>query len=337
MNTTKNTTTKTSVYEHLKFTSFSEFQKWIIKEEQKYFIQFPVAMSWNTKTVNVKQYICHRSGEKRLKTAPKIIPKLIGSKKFDGICPALINIKTSKIDGMCSVVYQKLHIGHPCNRSELPHMNLNEEDKFNTAKKLSLGVPRNILLGQYESTYNQEKCSRINLLNYNDVTNIAKQFNLNEPFPKLFNDDSKNIASFVLKNKNSIFFYREEGIEDDQFPTLKKDDFAIGYMNENQEFNLKRYGYKIICFNGKHGTNPIDFILHILLVTDLDSEGYPVAFLLTNRNDEVVISVLLDKIKDRLGTASPKTIMSDMQSSYFNSLIKKMGPVQHVACARSLV
>jgi len=83
---------------------------------------------------------------------------------------------------MCSVVYQKLHVGHPCNRSELPHMNLNEQDKYNIAKKLPLGVLRNILLGQYESTHNQEISSRIDLLNYNDVTNIAKQFNLNEPF-----------------------------------------------------------------------------------------------------------------------------------------------------------
>jgi len=275
-----------------------------------------------------------------LKTAPKFIPKL-GSKKLGGICPALINVKTSKNDGTRSVMYQKLHVGHPCNRSELPYINLNAEDKFNIAKKLSLGVPRSVILGQYESTENEEICSRINLLNYNDVTNIAKQFNLNDPFPKLFNNDSKNIASFVLRNNNSILFYKKEGIEDDQFPTLKKDDFALGSMNKNQERNLKRYGYKTICFDSTHGTNPNDFILHTLLVTDVDCEGYPVAFLLTNRNDEVVISVLLEKINDRLGSVSPKTIMSDMQTSYFNSWIKKNGSCQsqtilHVTCARSL-
>lgn len=100
-------------------------------------------------------------------------------------------------------------------------------------------------------------------------------------------------------------------------------------MNKNQERNLKRYGYKTICFDGTHGSNPNGFILHTLLVTDVDCEGYPVAFLLTNRNDEVVISVLLEKIKDRLGSVSPKTIMSDMQTSYFNSWLKKMGPVNH--------
>lgn len=53
------------MYEHIKFTFFCEFQKWKINEEQKYhFIQFPVPKSWITKTVFIKQYICHRSGEK---------------------------------------------------------------------------------------------------------------------------------------------------------------------------------------------------------------------------------------------------------------------------------
>lgn len=47
-----------------------------------------------------------------------------------------------------------------------------------------------------------------------------------------------------------------------QFPTLKKENFALGYMNENQERNFKRYGYKTICFDGTH---PNDFILHALL------------------------------------------------------------------------
>ncbi|XP_008182907.1 uncharacterized protein LOC103309388 [Acyrthosiphon pisum] len=78
-----------------------------------------------------------------------------------------------------------------------------------------------------------------------------------------------------------------EGVLDEEFTTLKKNDFALGYMDHNQEHNLMRYGYKTICFDGTHGTNPNDFILHTILVTDVDCGGYPVAFLLSNRNDEV--------------------------------------------------
>jgi len=54
------------------------------------------------------------------------------------------------------------------------------------------------------------------------VANVAKQYNLNEPFPALYREDSKNIASFTLKNKNAILFYKAEGILDEEFPTLKK-------------------------------------------------------------------------------------------------------------------
>ncbi|VVC28141.1 Hypothetical protein CINCED_3A014603 [Cinara cedri] len=275
------------VYDHLKFTSLNEFEKWKIDVEQKCFIQFSVAISWKTKMFTVKQYVCHRSGEKRLKSAPKVIPKLIGSKKLGGICPALITTKKSKIDGMCSVVYQKIHIGHPCDKSELPYMSLNGE-----------------------------------------VVNITQQYNFNKPFPMLYYNHN-NTASFVLNNQNSILFYKAKGIKDNEFPTLKKEDFALGYMNENQELKFKRHGYKTICFDGTYGINSNDYILHTILVADVDSEGSPVAFLLTNRNDDVVISVLLEKIKNRLGTISPKSIMSDMQMFYFNSWINTMGPVKH--------
>jgi len=155
------------------------------------------------------------------------------------------------------------------------------------------------LLGQYESTQRNDedlqRCSRIDLLNYHDVANIAKQYNLNEPFPALYKDDSKNIASFTIKNKNAILFYKDEGVLDEEFPTLKKNDFALGYMDHNQEQTLKRYGYKTICFDGTHGTNPNDFILHTMLVTDVDCEGYPVAFLLSNRNYEEFLVFYLKK------------------------------------------
>lgn len=97
-----------------------------------------------------------------------------------------------------------------------------------------------------------------------------------------------------------FFFYKAEGILDEKFPTLKKNDFALGYMGHNQEQTFKRYGYKTICFDGTHSTNHNDFILHTMLVTDVDRVRYLVAFLLSNRNDEVVFSVLLEKIKFRI-------------------------------------
>ncbi|KAL4148873.1 hypothetical protein QTP88_003018 [Uroleucon formosanum] len=210
---------------------------------------------------------------------------------------------------------------------ELPHTSLNANEKLAIANKLALGVPLNVLLGQYESSQrNGENInSHIDLLNYYDVVNVAKQYNLNEPFPALYKEDSKNIASFTVKNKNAILFYKAEEVLDEEFPTLKKNDFELVYMDHNQEHNLKRYGYKIICFDGTHGTNPNDLILHTILVTDVNCEVYPVPFLLSNKNDEVLVSVLLENIKVRIGIVSPKTIMSDMQMTYFNSWWRKLG------------
>jgi len=60
-------------YEQLQFQNIKEFEKWKIDVEQKSYFQFSTAVWWKTKKYTVTKYICHRSGEKRLKTMPKII------------------------------------------------------------------------------------------------------------------------------------------------------------------------------------------------------------------------------------------------------------------------
>jgi len=67
-------------YEQLQFQNIQEFEIWKIDVEQKSYFQFSTAGWWKTKKCTVTKYVCHRSGEKRLKKIPKIIPKLIGSK-----------------------------------------------------------------------------------------------------------------------------------------------------------------------------------------------------------------------------------------------------------------
>jgi len=180
-------------YEQLQFQNIQEFERWKIDVEQKSYFQFSTAVWWKTKKCTVTKYVCHRSGEKRLKTMPKIIPKLIGSKKLNGICPTFLTLREFNFSGLCSVIYQKTHLGHECDKRELPHTSLNANEKLAIANKLALGVPLNVLLGQYESPQRNGEniSSRIDLLNYHDVANVAKQYNLNKPFPALYKEDSK--------------------------------------------------------------------------------------------------------------------------------------------------
>lgn len=65
-------------------------------------------------------------------------------------------------------------------------------------------------------------------------------------------------------------------------PILRKEDFALGFMNAVMERKLKEYG-KVICMDGTHGTNIKGYELTVMQVKDNRNIGFPVAFFLSNR------------------------------------------------------
>lgn len=75
---------------------------------------------------------------------------------------------------------------------------------------------------------------------------------------------------------------------------MKKEDFALGFMNSIMEDKLRKFP-NIICIDGTHGTNKRGMDLTILLIKDDRNAGFPVAFLLTNRLDQQVQEVFLGR------------------------------------------
>lgn len=76
---------------------------------------------------------------------------------------------------------------------------------------------------------------------------------------------------------------------------LKKEDFALGFMNSVMEDKLKSFS-NIICLDGTHGTNRKGTDLTIVLIKDDKNAGFPVAFFLTNRLDQEVQEVFLGEL-----------------------------------------
>lgn len=74
------------------------------------------------------------------------------------------------------------------------------------------------------------------------------------------------------------------------YPGLKDEDFAVGFMNNIMEKKLKDFS-KIICMDGTHGTNRRNWELTTVLVKDDQNMGFPVAFLVTNRLDQVIQNI----------------------------------------------
>ncbi|XP_064211804.1 uncharacterized protein LOC103313542 isoform X1 [Tribolium castaneum] len=101
-------------------------------------------------------------------------------------------------------------------------------------------------------------------------------------------------------------------------------------MNLGQEEILKKYGSDCICIDGIHGLNQYDFEMHTLLVIDDVREGFPCAFLISNRSDETVLKIFFHHIKERIGfQLTSKVFMSDMAEAYYKAWNFIMGPAKY--------
>lgn len=92
---------------------------------------------------------------------------------------------------------------------------------------------------------------------------------------------------------------------------------------------LEKYGNDVICIDETHGMNSYHFNLTTLLVLDDMREGFPCAFMISNRIDEGVLTIFYSKIKSLTGDLQPNVFMSDMAESFFNAWIVEMKPPKH--------
>ena len=61
-----------------------------------------------------------------------------------------------------------------------------------------------------------------------------------------------------------------------------------------------------------HETNGYDFTLITLMIIDEYGEGFPVAWCISNREDQPLLLQFYGAIKNRVGPLSPKWFMSDL-------------------------
>lgn len=82
---------------------------------------------------------------------------------------------------------------------------------------------------------------------------------------------------------------------------------------------------RIICVDGTHGTNRRNWELTIVLVKDEQNMGFPVAFLITNRSDQLIQEIFFKELKSRFQEPiKAEYIMSDDDPKYYNAWIVAM-------------
>ncbi|EFA08432.1 hypothetical protein TcasGA2_TC006079 [Tribolium castaneum] len=170
---------------------------------------------------------------------------------------------------------------HEGHKDELSCQPLSETEQTSIVEQIKMGISYEVILKKAREMQIDE-CSRLNLLTIKDIRYLAEKHGL-------------------------------------QGKGTKKDDFALGYMNEEMKYMLQTYGKRIVCLDGTHGTNPYNFELTTLLVLDDLNIGYPTVFLISNRKDTVVQKVFLAEIKKKIENLVPQHFMTDDTLIYYNA------------------
>lgn len=206
------------------------------------------------------------------------------------------------------------------------------------ADKLLAGLPPHRIIEDM-TTPNSENLDlndtikKIDLLNEKDVWNIAKSCNLNIKHPhRGYSSDDVTAMDNWVDNSESALFYKRQGDVDLSEFNLLDEDFVLVVMTEEQKKKLEQYSSKAILLDSTRGfCKKKNFLIQTVLVLDDDEQGFPACFLITNRNDEVVVSIMFSCIRRTCGEIHTDYLMTDMQLSYTNAWETSMNtPTKHL-------
>ena len=90
-----------------------------------------------------------------------------------------------------------------------------------------------------------------------------------------------------------------------------------------------------MCIDTTHGTNAYDFFLLSIIVIDEFGEGIPVGWMVSNREDCLVVVEFLQTVGERCGLLNTKWFMSDDAVQFFTAWTATFGDqkTQKLLCA----
>lgn len=312
------------VEEKLKFANETEFSQWKSKIEQETKSRFICKRTQTLQNYKAITFCCHRSGLFKSKGRGLRTLKTQGSVKINSFCPSRI-VKKCFSNGTCTIEYTGTHIGH---KNELKHLSLTLTEREELAKKIAMKIPFDDILDQIRDSIYDNSLQRIHLLNRKDLYNIETAYNLQSKAVR-HKSDAVSVDAWVREMEeegNCVLFYKPQGVYLENRQSLKQEDFFLIIMTDAQMDMLKKYGSDCVCLDGTHGLNSYDFELNTLLVLDELREGFPCAFLISNRSDTLALTLFFETIKDKLKeTLTPKIFMSDLADTFFNAWVSVMG------------
>lgn len=310
------------IHEEMEFNSKDLFNKWKLSKETEAGASFAFFNSRKWTEGKIINYVCHRSGISvpKLKESKRQRQlKVKGSNKIGRNCPARIRV-VENLNGNLKIDCVLTHVGHS---NEVGRLRLTQNERESIAAKMFRGIPNYKILEDITSNFEPEK--RLSYTTNHDLHNIKKSFNIESDI--IFDsDDAKSVHILIEKLQcspsNPILAYKPFGIEDEK---VGNNNFFLVFMNTAQREMLNKYGNDIIMIDATHGTNPYKIQLTTLMVVDKDHEGFPVAFLWSITQTEVIYQNFFSIIKNTQGNLNPKVFLSDDSNIFYNAFVSQFG------------
>ncbi|XP_065223302.1 uncharacterized protein LOC135847677 [Planococcus citri] len=312
----------------MSFQNVEEFMTWKSSVEKQNKCRFVIHTG---RTAKYEYYYCHRSGRFTSERTGKRFLKTQGSCKFGSYCPAKICAKISDC-GKFNVTFVSTHVGH---QHDVAHLTISPNTKKQLAQKMLLKIPDNVIIEDIQESVTDD-IQRVHLLTKQDLYNIRREFKIPIDDSKKDENDAisvdllvqqlrKNDAAGDQENdSSSVLFYKPQDRICEEYPVFKEEDFMVIIMNNVQSEMLKTFGQDVITFDGTHGMS-YDFQLYTVMVLDEIRQGFPCCFIISNREDEAVLTFAFSKIRDKVGTITAKVFMSDMATHFYNAWETVMG------------
>ncbi|KAF6213970.1 hypothetical protein GE061_011699 [Apolygus lucorum] len=321
------------VTKSLTFENFQQFEIWkdqMEKDSKAHFVK-PTSSRDRKDGSQRIQYFCSRNGySTSLCTVRK--PQQNGTSKIQGYCPASLVVVVSTA-GSVTVDFLDTHVGHAL---DLKFIRLTNKERNDIAQKIALKIPYEVILDSIGETLVDNNLERLHLIKKQDLANIERSFNLLNP-DKRHPNDYICVESWVEEMRPSglIRFYKGQH-QDSHNEVLKREDFFLVISSEHQLDMLKRFGSKCISIDGTHELNAYGFELTTILVLDDLNEGYPGAFLISNRSDGQAMQLFFEVMAEAIGNGLQTEIfMSDMAESYYNGWVSVFPrPKSRLFCTR---
>ncbi|XP_072390135.1 uncharacterized protein [Diabrotica undecimpunctata] len=272
------------------------------------------------------KFLCHRSGCFNSESKGKRHLKMKGSIKIGGFCPAGFTVVVDLAEKV-EVNFIKTHIGH---QTDIGQLFLSVSERQSIAEKIALRIPFSTILDEVRDSVRNSELERLHLLTKKDLYNIECAYNLNTSSGH-HKVDGISVDAWVkdMEATGNVLFYKAQETTNEKYPFLKSNDFVLIIMTDAQAEIMCKYGSDCVCVDGTHGTNGYGFELNTVLVLDNLRQGFPCAFLISNRRDQEVLTVFFSAIKEKVGLISCENFMSDLADSFYNAWIQVMTLPEH--------